>query len=53
VPWEGLRLAGKPFAFDSSKAVRELGLPQSNIEDAFKRAVEWFYSKGYAKRRTK
>ncbi len=51
VPWEGLRLAGKPFAFDSSKAVRELGLPQGDIESALRKEVEWFYSKGYAKRR--
>lgn len=49
IPWEGLRLGGKPFAFDCSKAVRELGLPQDNIEDAFRRAVDWFCAKGYVK----
>jgi dihydroflavonol-4-reductase len=49
VPWEGLRLGGKPFAFDCSKAVRELGLPQSDIETAFRKSVDWFYSKGYVK----
>lgn len=47
IPWEGLRLGRKPFAFDCSKAVRELGLPQSDIEGAFRRAVEWFYANGY------
>jgi dihydroflavonol-4-reductase len=49
IPWEGLRLGRKPFAFDSSKAVRELGLPQSGIETALRKAVDWFYSKGYVK----
>lgn len=49
IPWEGLRLGRRPFAFDSSKAVRELGLPQHDIEGAFRRAVDWFYSKGYVK----
>ncbi len=49
IPWEGLRLGRRPFAFDSSKAVRELGLPQHDIEGAFRRAVGWFYSKGYAR----
>ncbi|MFA5336078.1 MAG: SDR family NAD(P)-dependent oxidoreductase [Candidatus Omnitrophota bacterium] len=49
VPWEGLRLAAKPFAFDSSKAVRELGLPQGDIETALRKAVDWFRSKGYVK----
>ncbi|MFA5338644.1 MAG: SDR family oxidoreductase [Candidatus Omnitrophota bacterium] len=50
IPWEGLRLGGKPFAFDCSKAVKELGLPQGDVKDAFRRSAEWFYSKGYAKR---
>ena len=49
IPWEGLRLGGKPFAFDCSKAVRELGLPQSDIENAFRKSVDWFRSKGYVK----
>jgi dihydroflavonol-4-reductase len=49
IPWEGLRMASRPFAFDSSKAVRELGLPQSDIGSAFGKAVEWFHSKGYVK----
>lgn len=47
IPWEGLRLAKRSFAFDSSKAVEELGLPQSDIETALRKAVDWFYSKGY------
>lgn len=46
IPWEGLRLAARPFAFDSSRAVRELGLPQSDIKEAFRKAVAWFFEKG-------
>lgn len=53
IPWEGLRLGRRPFAFDCSKAVRELGLPQSDIENAFRKAVDWFYDNGYAKRSSK
>jgi dihydroflavonol-4-reductase len=34
--------------FDASKAVRELGLPQTPIENALDRAVAWFRAKGYA-----
>ena len=49
IPWEGLRLAKRPFAFDSSKAVRELGLPQGGIEAALRKAVGWFCEKGYVK----
>ena len=33
--------------FDGSKAVRELGMPQSPIEAALLRAVEWFMQRGY------
>ena len=40
-------VATKPMFFDGSKAVRELGLPQSPIEPALRRAVEWFTQRGY------
>jgi dihydroflavonol-4-reductase len=35
--------------FDASKAVRELGLPQSPVEEAFARAVAWFREKGHVR----
>jgi dihydroflavonol-4-reductase len=35
--------------YDSSKAVRELGLPQSQIEVALEKAVRWFRDNGYVK----
>jgi dihydroflavonol-4-reductase len=33
--------------FDAGKAIRELGLPQSPIQDALARAVAWFRENGY------
>jgi dihydroflavonol-4-reductase len=34
--------------FDCSKAVQELGLPQTPIELSFEKAVKWFKDNGYA-----
>lgn len=48
IPLEGVRMSHKKMFFDASKAVRELGLPQSPVEDALRRAVEWFRENGYA-----
>ena len=47
VPLDGARMARKPMFFDGTKAVRELGLPQSPIEPALRRAVEWFQAHDY------
>ncbi len=33
--------------YDSSKAIRELGLPQSPVEGAIRDAVQWFRQQGY------
>jgi len=49
VPLDGARMAKTRMFFDGSKAVRELGLPQSPIEAALQRAVEWFRAKGYVR----
>ncbi len=35
--------------YDCSKAIRELGLPQSPVEDAIRDAVKWFRGNGYLK----
>ncbi|OGT98078.1 MAG: NAD-dependent dehydratase [Geobacteraceae bacterium GWB2_52_12] len=51
IPLAGVQMAAKFMYFDSSKSVRELGLPQSSIKDALSRAVEWFTSHGYVKKR--
>ncbi len=49
IPLEGALMARKRMFFSSAKAVSELGLPQSSVEDALARAVEWFKEHGYVK----
>jgi dihydroflavonol-4-reductase len=44
-----VRLARKRMFFDSSKAVRELGFPQTPARDALGKAVEWFREHGYVR----
>ncbi len=46
-----VRMAGKMMFFDSTKAIRELGLPQTPVEEALREAVEWYWAHGYAPRR--
>jgi dihydroflavonol-4-reductase len=45
-PFEGVKMARHKMYFDASKAVRELGLPQSPIREALARAVAWFRTHG-------
>jgi dihydroflavonol-4-reductase len=47
VPLNGVRMSSHYMYFDASKAVRELGLPQSPVEDALARAIAWFRAEGY------
>jgi dihydroflavonol-4-reductase len=49
IPLEGVKMARKHMYFDASRAVKELGLPQSPINDALERAVQWFVTNGYVK----
>lgn len=49
IPLEGVKMARKKMFFDSSRAISELGLPQSSVREALQRAVEWFRENGYAK----
>lgn len=37
-----VRMSRRAMYYDAGKAVRELGLPQSSIDEALGRAVEWF-----------
>ncbi len=40
---------GSHYSFwDSSKAIRELGLPQTPLRTSLTRAIDWFRAKGYA-----
>jgi dihydroflavonol-4-reductase len=43
-----VRLAKRKMYFSAEKAVRELGLPQTPVEEAFADAVGWFRQHGYA-----
>jgi dihydroflavonol-4-reductase len=47
VPIDGVKMAKQPMYYDASKALHELGLPQTSISVALKDAVDWFVSKGY------
>lgn len=47
VPLDGVRMAKHPMYYDASKAVRELGLPQTPLTVSLKDAVDWFVSQGY------
>ncbi len=43
-----VQMSRKPMFYSAEKAVTELGLPQSPIEGALSRAVEWFRETGMA-----
>lgn len=47
IPLSGVRMARHPMYFAAQKAVRELGLPQSPIEQAVQLAVQWYRDHGY------
>jgi dihydroflavonol-4-reductase len=47
IPLAAVRTSRKMRYFDCSKAVTELGMPQSPVEDALERAVSWFRDNGY------
>jgi dihydroflavonol-4-reductase len=49
IPLEGVRMSRYKMFFDSSRAVRELGFPQSPVEAALGRAVVWFRDHGYVR----
>ena len=42
VPLAGVRMARHHMYYDSSKAVLQLGLPQTPVEEALEDAVVWF-----------
>ena len=49
IPLDGVRMAAKKMFFDASKAVRELGLPQTPVRVALEGAVGWFRDHGYVR----
>ena len=50
IPLNGVLMAKKLMFFDSSKAIRELGLPQTPVTEALTKAVAWFRANGYVKK---
>jgi dihydroflavonol-4-reductase len=50
VSLEAVRLSRHRMYFDAGKAVRELNLPQTAVEEALQRAVVWFRTNGYVTR---
>lgn len=49
VPLTAVRMAKKRMYFSPAKAVRELGLPQTDVRVALRDAVQWFAAHGYAR----
>ena len=47
VPLDGVRMAHQYMYYNPSKAIRELGLPQTSMTTALRDAVDWFISHGY------
>ncbi len=48
-PMAGVRMAKYKMWFDPSKAIVDLGLPQTPPKQALADAVEWFRANGYVK----
>ncbi len=50
IPLTGVKMARKFMYFDCSKAVRELNMPQTPVEGAMEKAINWFRDQGYIKK---
>jgi dihydroflavonol-4-reductase len=46
----GVRIAGASMVFDCTKAVRELGLPQSPVDRALAEGLDWLWMEGHIRR---
>ena len=47
IPLDGVRMSEQTMYYDASKAVRELGLPQSSLTTALQDAINWFVARKY------
>jgi dihydroflavonol-4-reductase len=47
IPPDGVRMSRKKMFVDSSRAVKELNLPQTSSRIALEKAVNWFFKNGY------
>ena len=52
IPVDGIKVARYPMYVDCSKALAELHLPQSPVERALAKSIEWFIKSGYLPLRT-
>jgi len=50
VPPVGVKLSKRKMFFDPTKAVHDLGLPQTPVREALRKAVVWFIENGYVRR---
>lgn len=50
IPLAAVRMARKRMYFSPARAVRELGLPQTDVRTALADAVAWFEAHGYVKK---
>jgi dihydroflavonol-4-reductase len=53
IPLTGVQMARTYMHFDSRKAIDELGLPQTPIEQAIGKAIAWFNKNGYVRERVR
>ena len=51
IPLEGLKVSKSPMYVSCQKAITELGQPQSSVEEALQKAINWFRDYGYTKDR--
>jgi len=49
-PLAGVRMAKYKMFFNPAKAIRELGMPQTPVRQAFSDAADWFRKNGYVRR---
>jgi dihydroflavonol-4-reductase len=49
IPVTAVKMARHYMFFDCSKALRELNLPQTSLEIAAKKAIDWYMQNGYVK----
>jgi dihydroflavonol-4-reductase len=49
VPPVGVKLSKKKMFFNPAKAIYELGLPQTPVREALRKAIVWFCQNGYVK----
>lgn len=48
VPVDGVLMSKQKMYYDASKAITELNLPQTPVDQALQEAVDWFLQNGYA-----